>query len=64
MKLYCSKKLSELLRGITSKHNGDYYCLIFLYYSRAKSKLESHKKVCENKIFWNVVMPSEDTKRL
>ena len=27
-------------------------------------KLESHKKVCENKDFCNVVIPSEDTKIL
>ena len=31
---------------------------------RTKSKLESHKKVCENKDFCNVIMPSEDTKTL
>ena len=29
-----------------------------------KNKLESHKKVCENKDFCNVIMPSEDTKIL
>ena len=29
-----------------------------------KNKLESHKKVCENKNFCNVIMPSEDTKIL
>ena len=27
-------------------------------------KLESHRKVCENKDFCNVIMPSEDTKIL
>ena len=27
-----------------------------------KKKLESHKKVCENKDFCNIMMPSEDTK--
>ena len=27
-----------------------------------RKKLESHKKVCENKDFCNVIMPSEDTK--
>ena len=26
MVLYYSKKLPELLRGVTSKHNGDLYC--------------------------------------
>ena len=29
-----------------------------------RKKLESHKKVCENKDFCNVIMPSEDTKIL
>ena len=29
---------------------------------RTRNKLESCKKVCENKDFCNVVMPSEDTK--
>ena len=29
-----------------------------------KSKLESHKKICENKDFCGVAMPSEDTKIL
>ena len=31
---------------------------------RTKSKLESHKKVCENKTFYSVVMPSNETKIL
>ena len=35
-----------------------------LYSVRTKSKLESHKKVCENKDFCNVIMPSEDTEIL
>ena len=64
MVLYCSKKLLTSLRGITSKHNGDYYCFNCFHSFRTKSKLQSHKKVCENKDFCNVVMPSEDTKIL
>ena len=35
-----------------------------LHSFRTKNKLESHKKVCENKDFCNVFMPSEDTKIL
>ena len=38
------KKLSALLRGITFKCNGDFYCLNFLHSFRTKKKLESHKK--------------------
>ena len=51
------KKLSALFKGITSKNNGDFYCLTCLHSSRTNDKLESHKKVCENKDFCNVNMP-------
>ena len=40
-----------------------YYCLNCLHSYRTK-KVESHKKVCENKNFCNVIMPSEDSKIL
>ena len=41
------KKLSALsARGITSKYNGDFYCLNWLHSFRTKTNLESHKK-CE-----------------
>ena len=45
------KKLSALLRGITSKTNSDFYCLNCLHSFRTKNKLESNKKVCDNKDF-------------
>ena len=42
------KNLSGLLRGVTSNHNADFYCLnCFCSYS-TKNKLEKHKKICEN----------------
>ena len=44
----CSKNLSALLRGIMSKHDGDFYCFNYLCLFRTKNELESHKKVCEN----------------
>ena len=56
------KKLSALLREITSKNNGDFYCLSWLHSFRTKNKIESHKKVCVNKDFCGAVIPSEDTK--
>ena len=37
------KKLSALLKGITSKHKGDFYCLNFFYSYRTEEKLEKHK---------------------
>ena len=58
------KKLSALLRGITSKHHSEFYCLNYLHSFATKNKIESHKKVCENKDFCNIVMLSEDTKIL
>ena len=58
------KKLSALLTGITSKHHGDFYCLSCLHSFATEKKLKSHKKVCENKDFCDVIMSSEDTKIL
>ena len=42
------KKLSALLRGITSKHEGDFYCLNCFHSFRTENKLKKHKNVCEN----------------
>ena len=55
------KKLSALLRGITSEHDGNFYCLNCLHSFRTKDKLESHKKVYGNNVFCSVVMPFKDT---
>ena len=52
-----------LLRGKTSKHERKFYILNCLHSFRTKSRLEPHKKVCENKDFCSVVRPIEDTKR-
>ena len=41
------KSLSGLLRGITSNHNGDYYCLNCFHSYRTENKLNAHKKICE-----------------
>ena len=57
--LTCSKKLSTLLRGLTSKHRGDFYCLNCLHSFRTENKLKSHEKVCKNKDFCGIVISSE-----
>ena len=62
--LTCSKKLSTLLRGLTSKHRGDFYCLNCLHSFRTENKLKSHEKVCKNKDFCGIVMTSEKDKVL
>ena len=38
------KKLSTLLRGTTSKNNGDFYCPICLHSFRTKDKFELHER--------------------
>ena len=54
------KNLSRLLRGITSNHDGDFYCLNCFHSYRTKSKLETHKKICENCDYCLVEMPTND----
>ena len=53
MALWCCKKWSVLLRGITSKRDGDFYCLSSLLSFRRENKLKSHKKYVKIKIFVN-----------
>ena len=55
------QNLSGLLRGITSNHAGEFYCLnCFCAYS-TKNKLEKHKKICEkNHNYCHVEMPTKD----
>ena len=52
--------LSRLLRGITSNHNADFYCLNCFHSYRTKNKLEAHKKICENHDNCHVEMPTKD----
>ena len=61
---FAVKELSALLRGITSKHYGDFYCMNYLHSFATKKECECHKKVLKNRNFCNVVMPSEDSKIL
>ena len=55
------KNLPSLLKGITSKHRSDFYCLNGLHSVETEKNCESLKKVCENRDFCNVVMTSENT---
>ena len=50
------KKQWALLREITSKHHGNCFCLNCLHSFTTKNKLQLHKKVCENKDFYNIIM--------
>ena len=53
------KNLSGLLRGITSNHHDDFYCLNCFRSYRTKNKLELHKKICENRDYCHVEMPTK-----
>ena len=52
------KSLSRLLRGISSNHNSDYYCLNCFHSYRTENKRNTHKKICENHEYCNIEMPS------
>ena len=53
------KKLSALLRRITSKHNGKFYCLNCLHSFRTENKLECHEKVFKNKGFCGIALSTQ-----
>ena len=56
------KKFPTLLKGITSKHVGDFYCLNCL--RATENRFERHKNICENHDYCSVEMPNEDNKIL
>ena len=58
------KKLSASLRGIPSKHGGDFYCLNCFHSYNTKEKLKKHYNVCKNHGYCYVEMPEEDNKIL
>ena len=55
-------RLSGLLRGITSTHNGDFYCLNCFHVYITKNKLEAHKRICKNHDYCHIEMPTKDNK--
>ena len=54
------KGLSGLLTGITSNHTEYFYCLNCFHSYRTKNKLEAHKKICENRDYCRVEMPTKE----
>ena len=54
------KKLSALIRGITSTNNGDFYCLNCLHSYRTKDRLKKHKNVCKDHDYCDVEIPDKD----
>ena len=58
------KSISGLLRGITSNHNGDFYCLNCFHSYTTEKKLRKHERICNDHEFCHVKMPDEDNKIL
>ena len=58
------KSLSSLISGITSNHNGDFYCLNCFHSYSTKNKLKKHERVCNDHDCCYVEMPNEDNKIL
>ena len=58
------KSISTLLRGITSNHHGDIYCLNCFHSYSTENKLKKHEKVCKDHDYCYVKMPDEDKKIL
>ena len=56
------KNLSELLRGITSNHHGDFYCLNCFNSYRTYNKLKKHERVCDDIDYCRVEMPRKHEK--
>ena len=52
------RNLSRLLRGITSNHNGDFYCLNCLHSFRTDNVLKRHEKWRDNNNYCNAEMPT------
>ena len=50
MALLVVKNLSGLLRGITSNHKEDFYCLNCFHSYSTENKLEAHKKYVKTMI--------------
>ena len=57
--IFSCKKLSALLRGITSKYDGDFYFSNCLHSYRTENKLKKHYNVCKNHDYCYVKMPKK-----
>ena len=54
------KRLPPLLKGITSKHDGYFYCLNCFYSFTVENALKTHENVCKDHDYCYVEKPDED----
>ena len=57
---FAVKRISGLLRGITSGHNGHFYCLNCFHSYTTENKLKKHEKICNDHDFCFLKMPNDD----
>ena len=58
------KSIPKLLRGITSNHHGDFYCLNCFHSYTTINNIKKHQKICKDHDFCHVKMPNENNKIL
>ena len=58
------KRIPGLLRGKTSRHNGDFYCLNCFHWYTNENKLRKHEKICNDHEFCFLKIANEDKKFL
>ena len=56
------KSIPALLRGVTSAHNSDFYCLNCFHSYRTAKKINEHEELCVKNNFCLIKMPAEDKK--
>ena len=61
MALFCCKKV-VCIRGVTSNHTEDLYCLNCFHSYSTKDKIKKHKNVSEIHDYCYVDMPKKDNK--
>ena len=61
---FAVKRMSRLLREITSNHNGDFSCLNCFHPYTTEKKLRKQERICKNHDFCYPKMPDKDNKIL
>ena len=56
--------LSALLQGMSSNHDGDFYCLNYFNSHNTKNKLKEHEEICNNHDSYHIKMPKQVEKIL
>ena len=58
------KSIPDLLRRITSNHDGYHYCLNCFHAYTSENKLAKHEKICKDHDLCHLKMPDDDNKIL